>query len=132
MPAPGTASYDNLVVDDYLAGNQLSGVTMHAHNLSPGTFEDLSGNRIIDNVIGQNNVGSPALPGDPLDGPPAQDFQTTGILVFSGTVPVDVTIADNRIFDNHFGVWLGINHLVSAHLVDNSFHDVDIRVFTFS
>ena len=131
---PGTASYNNLVEDNYIAGNQLSGVTMHAHTLPAGLFEDLSGNRIVGNVIGRNNVGSPIAPGDPLDSPvaPAQDFQTTGILVFSGTVPVQVTITDNRIFGDHFGIWLGINHLVTATLRGNSFHNVDIRVFTFS
>jgi hypothetical protein len=130
---PGTASYNNLVEHNYLAGNELAGVTMHAHTLPPGAFEDLNGNRIVDNVIGQNNVGSKvAGPGDPLDGPPAQDFQSTGILVFSGTVPVHVTITDNRIFHNDFGVWLGINHLVTATLDGNSFHHVGIPVFTFS
>ena len=30
---PGTASYNNLVEDNYIAGNELSGVTMHAHTL---------------------------------------------------------------------------------------------------
>src|ERR1019366_5685168 len=108
-------SYNNLVEDNYLAGNELSGVTMHAHTLAPGQFEDLNGNRIIDNVIGKNNVGSAvAGPGDGLDGPPAQDFETTGILVFSGSVPVHVTIKENRIFDDQFGVWLGINGNVKA------------------
>ncbi len=56
---PGTGSYDNLVEDNYLAGNELAGVTMHAHTIAPGQFEDLSGNKIVDNVIGQNNVGQP-------------------------------------------------------------------------
>ncbi len=129
---PGTASYNNLVIDNYIAGNQLSGVTMHAHTLPPGMFEDLNGNRIIDNVIGRNNVGSPAIPGDPLDGPPAQDFRTTGILVFSGTVPVHVTIEHNRISHDHYGVWVGINGHVTRTQFDNSFHDVAIPVFIFS
>src|SRR6202035_61734 len=128
---PGTASYDNLVEDNYIAGNELSGVTMHAHTLPPGTFEDLNGNRIIDNVIGRNNVGSPLVPGDPLDGPPAQDFKTTGILVFSGTVPVHVTIKDNVIFDDNYGVWLGINGNVTVSRSDNSFENVARRFFTF-
>ncbi len=130
---PGTGSYDNLVEDNYLAGNELSGVTMHAHTLAPGQFEDLSGNKIVDNVIGQNNVGSAvAGPGDSLDGPPATDPFTTGILVFSGSVPLHVQIEDNRIFDNHYGVWKGINGNVHAVLDDNSFHHVDIKVFTYS
>jgi Right handed beta helix region len=129
---PGTASYNNLVEDNYIAGNQLSGVTMHAHTLPPGMFEDLNGNRVIDNVIGRNNVGSPVVPGDPLDGPPAQDFLTTGILVFSGTVPVHVTIMDNLIFDDQYGIWLGVNDNVTVSRHGNSFHGVTTRIFTFS
>lgn len=131
---PGTGSYDNVVEGNYLAGNQLAGVTMHAHTLppTPGMFEDLNGNRIVHNVIGKNNVGSAVAPGDPLDGPPAQDFDTTGIIVFSGTVPVQVTITGNRIVDNHFGVWIGVNGHATASLNANSFQHVDVPVFTFS
>jgi parallel beta helix pectate lyase-like protein len=129
--APGTASYDNLVVHNFIAGNELSGVTMHAHAIGPGQFEDLSGNRVIDNVIGQNNVGSAAAgPGDSLDGPPVTDPFTTGILVFSATVPVEVTIAHNRIFDNHYGIWVGVGTNVTATLRGNRFRDVDVPVFT--
>ena len=57
----GTGSYDNLVEDNYIAGNDLSGVTMHAHTVGPGQFEDLNGNKIVDNVIGQNNLGGDGL-----------------------------------------------------------------------
>ncbi len=57
--APGTASYDSVVAGNYIAGNGLSGVTMHAHG--PAAAEDLDGNVIVGNVIGRNN-----LKGDPL------------------------------------------------------------------
>jgi hypothetical protein len=131
--AAGTASYDNTVEFNYLAGNELSGVTMHAHTLAPGQFEDLSGNQIIGNVIGQNNLGSPeAGPGDGLDGPPAVDPLTTGILVFSASVPVQVTIADNHVFDNNYGMWFGINGHVNASMTGNTFHHDTVPVFTFS
>ena len=100
--AAGTASYNNLVEGNYIAGNGLSGVTMHAHTISPGQFEDLSGNTIIGNKIGKNNID-----GDTLDSPASpEDLQTTGVLVFSGGTPVSVTIARNLIFNNHFGIWL--------------------------
>ncbi len=95
--APGTASYDNLVVHNYIAGNGLSGVTMHAHTIDPKSqnqFEDLNGNTIVHNTIGQNN-----LDGDGLDGT-VSDSDTTGILVFSGSVAVQVNIAQNRISNN--------------------------------
>lgn len=128
--SPGTGSYDNLVEGNFIAGNSLSAVTMHAHTLPPGTFEDLNGNRIIGNTIGRNNLGSPVTgPGDPLDGPPVTDPFTTGILVFSGTLPVHVTIEHNRIRENHFGIWLGLRRLVSAQLADNSFEKVEVPVF---
>ena len=62
-----TASYNNLVKGNYIAGNGPSGVTMHAHTLMPGQFEDLSGNKIIGNKIGTNN-----LDGDTLDSHPSR------------------------------------------------------------
>ncbi|HEY2315600.1 MAG TPA: right-handed parallel beta-helix repeat-containing protein, partial [Streptosporangiaceae bacterium] len=93
---PGTASYNNLVEGNYIAGNELSGVTLHAHTLGPGQFEDLSGNTVTGNVIGTNNTG-----GDPLDSPaPPQDPLTTGVLVFSGGTPIAITVAHNVIFSN--------------------------------
>jgi hypothetical protein len=129
----GTASYDNVVQYNYLAGNSLSGVTMHAHTLSPGQFEDLSGNDVEHNVIGTNNVGSPVTgPGDGLDGPPAQDFDTTGVLVFSASVPLQVDVSNNVIFNNTNGIWLGINGNVLATTNNNQFFGVTNPVFTFS
>jgi nitrous oxidase accessory protein NosD len=105
----GTASYDNLVAGNRIAGNGLSGVTMHAHTLGPGQFEDLSGNKVIGNVIGKNNID-----GDPLDSPASpKDDKTTGVLVFSGGPHITVTIARNRISDNAIGIWL--SKPVTAH-----------------
>jgi len=120
----GTASYDNLVEGNYIAGNGLSGVTMHAHTIAPGTFEDLSGNRIVGNVIGKNN-----LDGDTLDGSQS-DLQPTGVLVFSASVPVSVTIARNVVFDNTYGIWEGVGGHVSATLFGNRFFGVGTPVFT--
>jgi hypothetical protein len=80
---------------------------VHAHTITPGQFEDLSGNRVIGNTIGKNN-----LDGDTLDCPPGsttcspQDLVTTGVLVFSAGTPVTTTIAFNRISDNAIGIWL--------------------------
>jgi hypothetical protein len=120
----GSASYNNLVEHNYIAGNELSGVTMHAHTLKEGQFEDLSGNRIEHNTIGKNNVG-----GDPLDGT-SSDTATTGILVFSGTVPVTVTISHNRIRNNTDGVWLGTGGHVTASMSHNVFQHVTNQVVT--
>ena len=119
----GTGSYENLVQGNFIAGNELSGVTMHAHTIAPGAFEDLSGNRVIGNTIGKNNVGK----GDPLDGT-VKDTETTGVLVFSASVPVTVTIANNTIANNHFGIWLGVAGHVTATLRNNRFRHVDVPV----
>jgi Periplasmic copper-binding protein (NosD) len=101
---PGTASYDNLVVGNYIAGNGLSGVTMHAHTIppsSPNQHEYLNNNVVIGNVIGKNNID-----GDTLDGPPVTDPVTTGVLVFSGGTHVMTRIAHNKISNNEIGIWL--------------------------
>jgi Right handed beta helix region len=116
---PGTASYNNLVEGNFIEGNELSGVTLHAHTLGPGQFEDLSGNRVINNVIGTNNIG-----GDPLDSPASpEDLQTTGVLVFSGGVSVTITIAHNVIFSNAIGIWLS-KPVTARGLLTNSFFSV--------
>jgi hypothetical protein len=120
---PGTASYDNLVSHNRISGNGLPGVTLHAHTLPPGGHEDLSGNDIVNNDIGTNN-----LLGDSLDGPPGpSDMQTTGILVFSGGTTVRMTIAQNFIHDDHYGIWLSAPVHVRG-LPVNAYSRVDVRV----
>lgn len=120
---PGTASYDNTVVGNFIAGNGLAGVTMHAHTLGPGQFEDLNGNVIVRNSIGTNN-----LDGDTLDGPPGpSDKHTTGVLVFSGGTAVRVTIAHNLIFRNRIGIWLS-KPVTARGLKTNRFRHVAIPI----
>jgi Periplasmic copper-binding protein (NosD) len=115
----GTASYDNLVENNYIAGNGLSGVTMHAHTIKPGQFEDLSGNNVISNFIGKNN-----LDGDPLDFPASpKDTKTTGVLVFSGGAHITLTITLNKIADNAIGIWLS-KAVSAAGLQNNAFVNV--------
>lgn len=115
----GTASYDNLVTGNYIAGNGLSGVTFHAHLVAPGAVEDLSGNRVIGNVIGKNNVD-----GDVLDSPASpEDLVPTGILVYSGDTPVTATIAFNRISDDAIGIWLS-KTVTASGLPANTFTSV--------
>ena len=121
---PGTASYNNLVAGNFIAGNELSGVTMHAHTLMPGQSEDLSGNKIIGNKIGTNNTG-----GDPLDAPASpKDLKTTGVLVFSGGIPVRTVIAHNHIFDNKIGIWLS-KPVKAFGLGTNFFHHVTTPIW---
>jgi hypothetical protein len=119
----GSASYDNLVIHNYIAGNGLGGVTLHAHPIAAGTFEDLNGNNVIGNVIGQNNL-------DPdMDAGPNSPQGTVGVLVY-GAVPVTIKIAGNRIFDNSIGIWLGTGGNITAKIRHNLFLNVGTPVFT--
>jgi len=98
--APGGAVDNNHVTGNYLAGNGLGGVTLHAH--SPG--ENLNGNTITNNVIGTNNLD----PDSDFVGFGTQFFDapTTGVIIAAAS-DVTITIAHNVIFNNVNGVWLG-------------------------
>ena len=110
---PGTAAYDNIVEGNYLQGNGLAGVVMHAHH--PGG-EDIDGNEIIGNTFATNNVM-----GDPFDGG-VSDFQTTAIAIYS--VPTaTLTITGNTIRSNAIGIWL-TNTITALGLNDNKFENV--------
>jgi nitrous oxidase accessory protein NosD len=115
---PGSGAYDNLVVDNYIAGSGMAGFTIHAHH--PGG-EDVNGNKVIDNTFGTNNLG-----GDGFDGPPVTNFKTTAIAVFS--VPtVSMTITDNTISHNAIGIWLSTT-VTAKGLRHNEFHHVTTKV----
>ena len=73
---PRYAVYDNTISGNTIDHNWHSGVTVHQH-----VAGYLGGNRIVDNTIGTNN----SLGDD--DFAAAQDMQTTGILVASGSPP---------------------------------------------
>jgi len=93
---PGMAAYDNLIVGNTVVGNGMSGVTIHSH--APN--QDVSGNRIVRNDIGRNN-----LSGDPDAG----DMKTTGVLVFSAVVPTTEFLSGNHIHGNQIAVWTSPN-----------------------
>lgn len=111
---PGTAAYDNVVEGNYIAGNGLAGVVLHAHH--PGG-SDINGNVITGNTIATNNVM-----GDPFDGTPTMDFQTTGIAVYS--VPsAHLTITGNTIRSDAIGVFL-TEAVTADGLVANKYENV--------
>lgn len=95
IPGTGGAVYDNTVNGNYLAGNGLAGVTVHSH--SPG--ENLNGNVIENNVIDTNNIDFDE------DFFPFVDMETTGVIVAS-VAPLSITIANNTISNNFYGIWL--------------------------
>jgi hypothetical protein len=70
-------------------------VTVHSH--SPG--ENLNGNVVDNNVIGTNNVDFDE------DFFPFVDMATTGVIVAS-VAPLSITIANNTISDDVYGIWL--------------------------
>lgn len=104
---PGSAVYDNVIRNNTIDLNGHAGVTIHQH-----VAGNLDGNRIVDNKIGKNN----SLGDD--DFAAAQDSQTTGILVASGTPPgralppflqpqpiTGTVIRGNTISDDAIGIW---------------------------
>jgi nitrous oxidase accessory protein NosD len=88
--SPGTASYDNRVIDNTLRDNGEAGVAIHAH--APG--QNVSGNVISGNMISGNGIDPDALSGQP-----------TGIALFSAVVPVTVTVSDNHIANEYWGIF---------------------------
>jgi len=96
-PSPGTAVYNNVIEANSVSGNGLAGVVIHAHYIG---LNPVSGNQIIGNRIGENNVG-----GDTLDVPwtPAV-MKTTGILILSAGA-IKLKVAGNQISGNAIGIW---------------------------
>jgi hypothetical protein len=107
----GAASYDNTISDNEIAGNGLSGITIHEHGV-----DALSGDVIVDNLIGTNNIT-----GDPG----TADQLTTGIFVEKDSPKfprVSITIKNNTIAWNHYGVF--DNTAGALHLSANIFRHV--------
>ena len=116
----GTASYDNLVQGNYIAGNGLSGVTMHAHTLDAGPVRGPERQRDHRQHHRQEqprrrHAGLPA--GSP-DGP--EDHRRPRVLRRHAG---PLTIAHNHIFNNSIGIWLS-KPVTAFGLSTNSFHHV--------
>lgn len=108
-PIPGGVVRDNLVRHNEFHGNGHGGVVVHSHVPHvPGVPDsDFSGNRIVDNRIGTNNLRTDE-----------SDTQTTGIYLGSAT-PLHITVKGNKIRCNHYGIFTagevtvsGRNHFV--------------------
>ena len=130
-PFPGTASYDNVIEGNTVSGNGQAGITIHSH----APAQDVNGNQIMDNTVGQNAVGetSPGAgvfssgstsAGDVDAGDPA----TTGILVFSAVDHVTgTTIQGNAISDNYYGIWTA--NIDTSAVSANTFTSVNIDTY---
>jgi hypothetical protein len=84
---PGMASYNNTVTGNIINGNGIAGIAIHSHTPN----QNVSGDVIQNNIIGQNNL---------LGDGEFQDFVTTGIAVTSAAVPTTETINGNTIYNN--------------------------------
>ena len=111
--APGAAVNDNNILHNFIEGNGLAGVTVHSH--VPGAAQDLNGNVISGNLIKTNNLE------------PDQDFfpywtgqNTTGVIVATAS-PLQITIKDNVIMKNTYGVWITPGVTITGGLSSNIF-----------
>jgi len=91
-------------------------VTVHSH--SPG--ENLNGNVVENNVIGTNNLDFDE------DFSPFVDPSTMGVIVAS-VAPLSITIANNAISDNFYGIWL-MPAVTATGTSTNTFVNVTIPV----
>ena len=104
-PFPGTAVYNNTIEQNVAEGNGLGGVAFHAHNLMPG-MQYMSGNRVIQNSFGKNNVAGDQLDTDfPGSNPPGALTATSAVVIYSASTSVSITIARNLISNNTNGIW---------------------------
>lgn len=113
---PGTGAHDNIARNNYVAGNGEGGITIHAHTPN----QNVDNNKIVQNMVGTNTTA-----GDPDAG----ITKTTGVIVFSGVVPVHGTIIRNNVItDNVNGIWLSKN-VDKTNIYNNLFANVTTNVF---
>jgi len=92
---PGTAVYNNQIVENDASGNGLAGFTLHSH----APFQDLNGN-----VIAWNRFSNDNLDGD-FDFSPVTDSQTTGIFLASAAPLVGTVVLGNEIRNVYYGIF---------------------------
>jgi hypothetical protein len=108
-PVPGGIVRDNTIEANYFARNGHGGVVVHSH--APGT--DFSGNVVVGNRIATNNLRTDT-----------SDTETTGIYIGSAD-PMEITIRDNVIGPDHFGIFTAGNvEVTGGH---NRFVHVDVQ-----
>ena len=95
--------HDNLVVKNSFAGNGHGGIAIHAH--APDL--NFSGNVFTSNRIGRNNLRTDT-----------NDLKTTGVYLADAS-PLTVTMANNTIYDNYYGIFT--SGPVTVHSVKNNF-----------
>jgi parallel beta-helix repeat protein len=97
-PANG-GTYDNVLRGNSLSGNALAGVAVHVHVAGTANW---SGNKIVGNDIGTNNLGVKNKNGKVVGD--YKDNTTTGIYI--GAAPtIAITVKDNHIASNTIGIF---------------------------
>jgi hypothetical protein len=122
-PLPGMGTYDNLVVANRASGNGLAGITIHSH--APG--QDVNGNRLVANVLGQNAVdgGGTTFGAGPPGDSAAGVNNTAGIVIWSAVTPITGTaVVANTIKDDYYGVWM--HTTADTQLAGDHFFDVSV------
>ena len=90
-PFPGAASYDNIVFGNRFTGNGEAGIAIHAH----APQQDVSGNVMINNDVSGNGIDPDSGSGHP-----------TGIALFTAVDPQTVTVSNNRISNEFWGIFI--------------------------
>jgi len=111
-PAPGTASYDNHVIGNTTLDNGEAGIAIHAH--APG--QNVSGNVIVGNRVAGNGIDPDSGSGHP-----------TGIALFSAASSATVTVANNEIRDEYFGIFIA-GPITASGLASNHISDVTVPI----
>lgn len=111
-PAPGTATYSNVVIGNRLVGNGMPGVAMHSH----APHQNLNDNAIVANYI----AGNGADRDDAATGGP------TGINVF-GMSPIEGTIISRNVVEREtIAIAVNTPAEVAAHLNDLQNHQIGV------
>lgn len=94
-PIPGGVVKNNLISFNEFHGNGHGGVVVHSHvpNIPNGPTSDFSGNRIIANFIGTNNLRTDT-----------SDTRATGIYLGSAS-PLRIQVSDNVIAWDYYGIF---------------------------
>ena len=111
-PAPGTATYGNVVVGNTLVGNELPGVALHSH--APN--QNLNDNAIVGNYIAANGADTDdaATPGP------------TGINVFGVSPITGTTISQNVIEREDVAIAVKTSSTVDAHFNSLANHRIGV------
>lgn len=114
-PIPGGIVKNNLISFNEFHGNGHGGVVVHQHvpNIPAAPAADFSGNRVLDNIIGANNLQTDT-----------SDLLPTGVYLGSAN-PLTITVRGNWISDDYYGIFTAGDVTVTGH---NTFRHVTVPV----